>query len=136
MNDFPLLVEFVSGTSLYREPETVPKLPILQNGPPGTCVVFSGGRQVPLPTDQIVFADDTSGSARVGFGGLSFEGMGESHLVFYRVRDLRPEEELSPERGRKMTLEPHMVSSIYVDGRHVWPAGSSSSDSIPADGRR
>jgi len=96
----------------------------------------SGGRQVPLPTDQIVFADDTSGSARVGFGGMSFEGMGESHLVFYRVRDLRPEEELSPERGRKMTLEPHMVSSIYVDGRHVWPAGSSSSDSIPADGRR
>jgi len=136
MNDFPLLVEFVSGTSLYREPETVSKLPILQNGPPGTCVVFSGGRQVPLPTDQIVFADDTSGRARVGFGGMSFEGMGESHLVFYRVRDLRPEEELSPERGRKMTLEPHMVSSIYVDGRHVWPAGSSSSDSIPADGRR
>ena len=110
MNDFPLLVEFVSGTSLYREPETIPKLPIVQNGPPGTFVVFSGGRKVPLPTDQIVFADDSGGSARVGFGGMSFEGMEEGHLVFYRVR------------GRKMTLEPHMVSSICVDGRHVWPS--------------
>jgi hypothetical protein len=127
MNDLPLLVEFISGTSLYREPETIPKLPIVQNGPPGTFVVFSGGRKVPLPTDQIVFADDTGGSARVGFGGMSFEGMEECHLVFCRVRDVRPEEELSPQRGRKMTLEPRMVSSIYVDGRHVWPLGSSSS---------
>ena len=127
MNDFPLLVEFVSGTSLYREPKTIPKLPIVQNGPPGTFVVFSGGRKVPLPTDQIVFADDSDGSARVGFGGMSFEGMEEGHLVFYRVRDLRPEEELSPQRGRKMTLLPRMVSSISVDGRHVWPLGSSSS---------
>jgi len=129
MNDFPLLVEFVSGTRLYREPETIPKLPIVQNGPPGTFVVFSDGRKVPLPTDQIVFGDDTGGSARVGFGAMCFEEMEEGHLgdlVFYRVRDLRPEEELSPQRGRKMTLEPHMVSSIYVDGRHVWPLSSSS----------
>ena len=133
MNDFPLLVEFVSGTSLYREPESISKLPIVQNGPPGTFVIFSDGRKVPLPTDQIVFADDSGGSARVGFGGMSFEGIEEGHLVFYRVRDLRPEEELSPQRGRKMTLEPRMVSSIEVDGRQLWPAGSSSSDSIPAD---
>ena len=126
MNDFPLLVEFVPRTKLYREPETIPKLPIVQNGPPGTFVVFSDGRKVPLPTDQIVLADDTGGSARVGFGGMSFEGMEEGHLVFYRVRDLRPEGELSPQRGRKMTLEPQMVSSIYVDDRLVWPLGSSS----------
>jgi len=25
-----------------------------------------------------------------------------------------------------MTLAPHMVTSIYVDGRQVWPFGSSS----------
>ena len=125
MNDFPLLVEFVSGTSLYREAKTIPKLPIVQNGPPGTFVVFSDGRKVPLPTDQIVFADDSGKSARVGFGGMSFEGMEEGHLVFQRVRDLLPEEELSAQRGRKMTLEPHMVSAIYVDGRHVWPVAPS-----------
>ena len=124
MNGFPLLVEFVPRTNIYREPEAISKLPIVQNGPPGTFVVFSDGRKVPLPTDQIVFADDTGGGARVGFGGMSFEGMEEGHLAFYRFRDLRPEGELSPQRGRKMTLEPQMVSSIYVDGRHVWPLGS------------
>ena len=40
MNDFPLLVEFVSGTTLYREPETIPKLPIVQNGPPEVPQLF------------------------------------------------------------------------------------------------
>jgi hypothetical protein len=29
MNDFPLLIEFVPGTNLYREPETVPQLSIV-----------------------------------------------------------------------------------------------------------
>ena len=72
MDSFPLLIEFVAGTSIYREPETVPQLPIVQNGPPGTFVIFADARKVPLPTDQIVFADDTGGRARVGFGGMSW----------------------------------------------------------------
>ena len=101
----------------------VPKLPILRNGPPGTSVVFGDGAQVPLPTDQIVFAEDGGGVAQVGFGGMSFEGTEGGQLVFLRVRDLQPEELLSPERGRRMTLEPHMVTSIAVDGRVVWPQG-------------
>ena len=121
MSEFPLLIEFIAETKLYREPDFVPKLPILQNGPPGTFVIFLDGRKVSLPTDQIVFADDTTGFARVGFGGMSFEGIEDGYLVFYRVRELQPEEELSPQRGRRMTLEPHMVSSIYVEGRRVWP---------------
>lgn len=123
MSELPLLIEFIAKTQLYREPEVVPKLPIVQNGPPGTFVVFSDGRKVPLPTDQIVFDDDTTGRARVGFGGMSFEGLEDGYLVFYRVRDLRPEEELSPQRGRRMTLEPQMVSAIYLDGRKAWPPG-------------
>ena len=96
----------------------MPKLPILQNGPPGT---FGDGAQVPLPTDQIVFAEDAGGAAHVGFGGMSFEGMQGGRLVFFRIRDLQPEELLSPQRGRRMTLEPRMVASIAVDGRVVWP---------------
>ena len=113
MNNYPLLIEFVPGTRISREPEVVPKLPILRNGPPGTSVVFGDGVQVPLPTDQIVFAEDGGGAAHVGFGGMSFEGMEGGQLVFFRVRDLQ--------RGRRMTLEPHMVASIAVDGRVVWP---------------
>jgi len=97
------------------------KLPILQNGPPGTSVVFRDGAEVPLPTDQIVFAEDGRGAAHVGFGGMSFAGIEDGELVFLRVRDLQPEALLSPQRGRRMTLEPRMVASIAVDGRVVWP---------------
>ena len=73
VNNYPLLIDFVPGTRISREPEVVSKLPILQNGPPGTSVVFGDGATVPLPTDQIVFAEDGGGAARVGFGGMSFE---------------------------------------------------------------
>jgi hypothetical protein len=120
MNAYPLLIEFVAGTRITREPEVVSKLPILHNGPPGTSVVFRDGAEVPLPTDQIVFAEDTAGTARVGFGGMSFEGIEGGELVFLRVRDLQPEALLSPERGRRMTLDPRLVASIAVDGRVVW----------------
>ena len=121
MNAYPLLIEFAPGTRITREPEVVSKLPILQNGPPGTSVVFRDGAQVPLPTDQIVFAADDSGAAHVAFGGMSFDGVDGDLLVFLRVRDLKPEALLSPHRGRRMTLEPRMVASIAVDGRTVWP---------------
>ena len=120
MTAYPLLIEFVSGTRITREPEVVSKLPILQNGPPGTSIVFRDGAEVPLPTDQIVFAEDTGGAAQVGFGGMSFEGIDGGGLVFLRVRDLQPETLLSPERGRRMTLDPRLVASIAVDGRVVW----------------
>jgi len=44
-----------------------PKLPIVQNGPPGTAIVFADGTKVPLPTDQIVFAEDGGGRRPCGF---------------------------------------------------------------------
>lgn len=121
MSEFPLLIEFVPDTRLERDPDVVSQLPIVQNGPPGTRVVFADGSKVPLPTDQIVFADDATGCARVGFGGMSFEGLEDGFLVCYRVRELQPEELLSPGRGRRMTLKTDMVAAIYVDARKVWP---------------
>lgn len=123
-SSLPLLIEFVAGTRVEREAARVPQLPIVQNGPPGTFVVFSDGTKVPLPTDQIVFVGEEADAARVGFGGMSFEGIENGRLVFYRVRDLLPEELLSPERGQKMTLDRHMVASILVNGRRVWPVSS------------
>jgi hypothetical protein len=116
-----LLIDFIAGTRLHREAPVTPKLPIVQNGPPGTFVVFPRGNKVPLPTDQIVSADDSAGFARVGFGGMSFAGMEEGLLVFLRVRDLQPPERLSPERGKRMTLRPDSVASIQVAGKTVWP---------------
>ena len=120
-NAYPLLIEFVPGTRLFRQPDFVSKLPILRNGPPGTAVIFADGTRVNLPTDQIVFSDVTDDVARVGFGGMSAAGIEDGQLVFYRFRDLQTAELLSPERGVRMTLEPRMVTTITVDGRVVWP---------------
>lgn len=117
----PLLIHFVPGTRVFREPLAVPSLAIVQNGPPGTFVIFADGSRVPLPTDQIVHGDDEDGAAHVGFGGMSFVGVERGELTFHRVRDLLPEALLSPERGQRMTLSPSMVLAIDVDGARVWP---------------
>jgi hypothetical protein len=124
VNNYPLLIEFVPGARISRDPAFVAfvsTLPIAQNGPPGTSIVFEDGARAPLPTDQIVFAEDGDGAAQVGFGGMSFEGLEGGQLVFLRVRDLQPEELLSPQRGRRMTLNPRLVTSVSVGGRVVWP---------------
>jgi hypothetical protein len=117
----PLLIEFASGTSLYRERDLVSQLPILGNGPAGTFVIFPDGLRVSLPTDQIVDVEDAGGLARVAFGGMSFSGVQDGRLRFVRVRELHPEEQLSPARSHVMTLEPLWVSSVLVNGRRVWP---------------
>ena len=113
-------------TSLLREQNRISTLPIVGNGPPGTFVLFPGGLRVSLPTDQIVFADDTGGHARVGFGGMRFVGLEEGRLVFVRIRELFPEEQLSPARSHKMLLDAQWVATISVHGRPVWPGGAPS----------
>ena len=125
----PLLIEFVPETSLYREPDLRSDLRIVRNGSPGTFVLFANGLRVSLPTDQIVFGDDSSGRARVGFGGMRFIGLEEGRLMFVRVRELHPEEQLSPARSHTMILAPHWVASILVAGRPVWTSHSDSSSS-------
>jgi hypothetical protein len=114
------VVEFVPGTRVDKERAFLPGLPVVQNGPPGTFVTFADGRRVPLPTDQIVLVEDSGGTARVGFGGMRFDGIEEGVLTFRRVRDLAPEHQLSPERGRRMTLEPKMITAVFMEGRLVW----------------
>ena len=120
MEDGSLLIDFVAPTSLLREPNRISALPVIGNGPPGTFVLFPNGLRVSLPTDQIVFADDTRGHARVGFGGMRFVGSKEGRLVFVRIRELFPEDQLSPDRSHTMLLDPQWVATISVDGRTVW----------------
>ena len=115
MNNCPLLIEFVPGTRISHDPafvEFASTLPILQNGPPGTSVVFEDGARVPLPTDQIVFGEDGDGAAQVGFGGMRFEGTEGGQLIFLRVRDLQPEELLSPQRGRRIRCRTGRSTSL------------------------
>ena len=119
-----LLIDFAAPTSLLREEDRPSTLPIIGNGPPGTFVLFPNGIKVSLPTDQIVFADDTGGHAQVGFGGMQFVGLKKGRLVFVRVRELFPEDQLSPARSHTMRLDPQWVVTISLDGRSIWPARS------------
>ncbi|HEX7501004.1 MAG TPA: hypothetical protein VF524_11970 [Polyangia bacterium] len=114
------VVEFVPRSRVHKERPFVPGLAVVQNGPPGTFVTFVDGRRVPLPTDQIVLTQDKGGSARVGFGGMRFEGIEKGLLTFRRVRDLAADHELSPERGRRMTLQPKMIAAVFMEGRLAW----------------
>ena len=115
-----LVVEFAAGSSLDREQDRPSQFPIHRNGPPGTFVRL-GTLRISLPTDQIVLADERSGVAVVGFGGMHFTGVEDGRVTFARVRDLWPEDQLSPARSWTMTLDPAWVTSIYEDGCPVWP---------------
>ena len=117
----PLRIDFKAPTTLFRERHRPSMLRIWGNGPPGTFVLFENGLRVSLPTDQIVFADDTAGHVSVGFGGMAFVGLKEGRLTFLRVRELFPEDQLSPARSHTMLLEPRLVASIVVEGRPAWP---------------
>jgi hypothetical protein len=121
----PLVVEFASGSSLDREQDRASDLPIVRNGPPGTFVRLAGGVRVSLPTDQIVGTADSGGAVAIGFGGMRFTGVEDGRLTFVRVRDLWPEERLSPARSWTMTLERHWVAAVHEDGRQVWPVDGS-----------
>lgn len=114
------MIDFAAPSSIFREPNRISALPIIGNGPPGTFVIFPGRLRVSLPTDQIVFTDDTSGHARVGFGGMRFVGFQEGQLVFVRSREVLPEERLSPARSPTMLLDPRWVAMVSSDGRLVW----------------
>ena len=116
-----LVIEFAPGSALHREQDRPSQFPMHRNGPPGTFVLLDDVR-ISLPTDQIVAIDDRRGAVAIGFGGMRFTGIENGRLTFLRVRDLRPEEQLSPDRSWKMTLEPHWVASVQENGRQVWPS--------------
>ena len=120
MYNLPLLIDFATPSSLFLEPNRISTLRIIGNGPPGTFVLFPNGFRVSLPTDQIVFSDDSGGHARVGFGGMKFVGSEAGHLVFVRIRELLPEDQLSPARSHTMRLDPQRVATVSVEGRAVW----------------
>ena len=115
-----MLIDFVAPTSLLRERDRPSALPIVGNGPPGTFVLFPNGLRVSLPTDQVVFADDSGGHVRVEFGGMQFVGLENGRLMFVRVRELLPEHRLSPARSHTMLLDPQWVATISEGGRMLW----------------
>jgi hypothetical protein len=122
--DAHLVVEFAPGSVIQRESDRASDLPMYRNGPPGTFVLLAGVR-ISLPTDQIIATNMTARTVTVGFGGMHFTGVEQGRLTFVRVREVLPEEQLSPDRSRMMTLDTAWVTQVHEDGRLVWP------DSIP-----
>jgi hypothetical protein len=55
---------------------------------------------------------------------MKFVGSEEGHLVFVRIRELLPEDQLSPARSHTMRLDPQRVATVSVEGRAVWRGGS------------
>jgi hypothetical protein len=93
-------------------------------------VLLADRVRISLPTDQIVAADETDGAVVVGFGGMRFTGVEHGRLTFVRVRDLWPEERLSPARSWTMTLEPEWVTSVHEGGCQVWPVATPESSQV------
>jgi hypothetical protein len=123
MTGAPIVVEFVAGARVERAAEVVPRLPIVGNGPPGTLVVFADARRVPLPTAQIASIEDAGDAGpRIGFAGMTFQGLVEGQLMFLLVLDRAPTPRPARGQGSFMTLEPYMVASVSEDGHVIWPS--------------
>src|SRR5204862_6421778 len=75
MDEIPLLIDLAPPSSIFREQNRISTLRTIGNGLPGTFVLFPDRFRVSLPTDQILFAGDSGGYARVGFGGMQFGGV-------------------------------------------------------------
>jgi hypothetical protein len=114
-----LTIVFAAGARLLRERDRQSDLPIYRNGPPGTFVIL-GQTRVSLPTDSILDAVERDDTVVVDFDGFRFDGARQGELVFSRVRDRRPEEELSPDRSWTMKLDERWIASVSVDGNTVW----------------
>jgi hypothetical protein len=117
------MIAFAAGSSLDREQDRPSHFPIHRNGPPGTFVRL-GQVRISLPTDQIVHAEERDGAVVVAFGGMTFRGVADGRLTCVRVRDLWPEDRLSPARSWTMTLDPEWVTAVHENGHQVWPHAS------------
>jgi hypothetical protein len=122
----PLFVSFVAPSTLLREVHRRSELRIIGNGPPGTFVGFPHGLRVSLPTDQIVFASDENGFARVAFGGMRLVGADDRTLTFVREREVLPADQLSPARSHVMYLNASWVAAVERGSVTLWPATCSS----------
>jgi hypothetical protein len=56
---------------------------------------------------------------------MQFLGVQDEWLVFERVRELWPDDRLSPDRSHRMLLNPEWVTEVSEGGQRVWPRPAS-----------
>ena len=117
----PLVVEFAPGSRVEAHELEVPTEAEKPQYPRDALIRFADGRQIPVPADQIVLEEQERGAARVGFGGVSFEGLVDGQLAFWRVKDIAPEDMVAADRDIRFLVPTDLVSSIAVQGIKVWP---------------
>ena len=86
-------------------------------------VTFPDGWRINLPTDLVLAAERLDDRARVRLGGMARSAESDDALSFDRVEDLWPAERLSPERARRMRLDPARVERVWLDGVVMHPRG-------------
>src|SRR4051812_30878927 len=94
----PLVVEFAPGSRVEAHEMEYAGEADQASFPRDALIRFTDGREVPVPADQIVLEEHDDGGAKVGFGGVSFEGMIDGQLAFWRVKDIAPEDMLPVDR--------------------------------------
>jgi hypothetical protein len=127
----PVMIEFAPGSWILNVEATEASVigaefefsPAITNS---TFVVLPSGEKIEIPSDQIVHSDEAAGLVRIGLGGMSFEGVRREgrdaeKLVFWRVKELLPEELLPVGRDPMIAMGPEAVSKIVVQGTQVWP---------------
>jgi hypothetical protein len=71
------------------------------------------------------FSPSSQSSGMVRPARLSFSTRPEMSLpVFVRIREVLPDDQLSPARSPRMLLSSQRVATVSVDGRPVWRGGS------------
>jgi hypothetical protein len=112
-SQIPVLIEFVPGSRF---------LPKQEGETRGvSTVLLADGRCVEVPEDQVIFADEKSGQARLGLGGMSYEGIRDDRFELWRVRDLWPEDRIAVSSEQRILVAREMVSRILLEGAQVYP---------------
>ena len=100
----------------------VSQLPIVGNGPPGH--LRRRGEHQNLSADRL----DRQRRRLAGFcpRGIWRDAVrwrGKRTTMFVRIREMLPEDQLSPARSHTMRLNPEWVSKVWLLGELVWQSG-------------
>lgn len=119
----PIVIEFIPGLEIQKVPQARAAFRGVSRLAAHTDVASPDGcSRVQIPSDQIVFDDRAkSGALRIGLGGMSFEGLESEKLVFWRVRDVLPSEQIGSGSADKVLISTSLVSRLSVQGAQVWP---------------
>ena len=123
----PLLVEFVPGSRLEKEPELAPHangLPIVGNGPPGTFVRFADGRRIRCPPIRSSSARSARAWRRSASAACASSMEADCRRTYAAAASLRPRaRRMFQLRGATRRSPQQQAAASSGEGRHTGPIG-------------